>query len=161
MFHLQKRKRIKMLKKILYWFLIIFALIQFIPVDRTNVPVDPAADFVKLTGAPAEVTAVLKRSCYDCHSNETVYPQYAYIAPFSWSVKHHVNKGRKHVNFSQWAAYNKEQKQGILEKTVHVLEDRKMPLLVYISYHEEAALTPADRKMVADYFKSLADSKEN
>lgn len=146
--------------KIIFCVVAVLLLIQLIPVDRTNVPVDPAADFVKLTEAPAEVTAALKRSCYDCHSNETVYPQYAYIAPFSWSVKHHVNKGRKHVNFSQWAAYNKEQKQGILEKTVHVLEDRKMPLPVYISYHEEAALTPADRKRLADYFKSLADSKE-
>lgn len=146
--------------KIIFYVVAVLLLIQLIPVDRDNIPVDPAADFVNITEAPAEVTAILKRSCYDCHSNETVYPQYAYIAPFSWSVKHHVNKGRKHVNFSQWGAYNTEQKQGILEKTWQVLEDRKMPLPVYISYHEEAGLTPEDRKMLAEYFKSLADSEK-
>ena len=145
--------------KIFLYIVAVLVLIQFIPVDRTNVPVDPNLDFLRVMDTPSEVETVLKRSCYDCHSNETRYPQYSYIAPFSWSVKHHVNKARKHLNFSEWGGYNKEQKQGILDKTVRVLEDRKMPLPVYVSYHEEAALTPEARKMLAAYFKSLSEAQ--
>lgn len=146
--------------KILLYIVAALVLIQFIPVDRSNVPVDPNLDFVRVMDTPSEVKAILKSSCYDCHSNETRYPKYSYIAPFSWSVKHHVNKARKHLNFSEWGGYNPEQKQGILDKTLQVLEDRKMPLPVYVSYHEEAALTPEDRKMLTAYFKLLSEAQK-
>jgi hypothetical protein len=84
----------KTAKKIIFWTLVAFALIQFFPIDRTNKPVDSAANFVDARKTPEKIRTLLKNACYDCHSNETVYPKYAFIAPVSWSVKSLVNEGR-------------------------------------------------------------------
>ena len=67
----------KTFKNIVYWSLIVIALIQFIPVDRTNKPVDQKVNFVSVFNTPPNVKSILKNACYDCHSNETVYPDYA------------------------------------------------------------------------------------
>ncbi len=96
---------------ILYWFLIAFALIQFIPVNRTNKPVDSKVDFVKVYNTPKKVEKLLRNACYDCHSNETVYPKYAYVAPISWSLKNHVNKGKRYLNLSEWGTFNRDLKK--------------------------------------------------
>jgi hypothetical protein len=80
-------------KKILFWVLVGFVLIQFIPIDKTNVAVKSSVNFVDVKKTPPKIRALIKSACYDCHSNETVYPKYAYFAPISWSVKSHVNEG--------------------------------------------------------------------
>ncbi len=158
MFHLQKRKRIRMLKKILYWFLIIFALIQFIPVDRTNLPVKKNQNFVDIFKAPTEVQVLLKNTCYDCHSNETIYPDYAYVAPISWSIKNHINEGREHLNFSIWSTYNKELKKGMLENTIADLEQNRMPINGYTAQHPEARLQASEKQTLIEYFKGILQS---
>ena len=35
-----------------------------------------------------------KRACFDCHSNETVWPWYSYVAPVSWLLYRDVTEGR-------------------------------------------------------------------
>lgn len=96
----------KKIFKIALWAILGLLLIQLIPIDRTNPPVNEKDNFVKVENTPKEVEVLLKKACYDCHSNETKYPSYAYIAPISWSIKHHINEGRKHLNFSVWNTYN-------------------------------------------------------
>ena len=76
------------MKKVLIGIVVFLVLIQLIPIDRTNKPVDPKQNFVEVLKTPKEVTEMLKNACYDCHSNEVKYPSYAYIAPISWSIKH-------------------------------------------------------------------------
>lgn len=73
-----------------------FIAIQFIPVQRTNRPGsgDPQA--------PRDVQWILRRACYDCHSTETRWPIWAYVAPISWQVVADVDRARKFVNFSDW-----------------------------------------------------------
>ena len=144
-----------MFKKILYWFLIIIALIQFIPVDRTNKPVDKKVNFVEVFRTPENVQEILKKACYDCHSNETVYPNYAFIAPMSWSIKHHINEGREHLNFSEWGTFNKDLKKNMLENTVHSVKDYSMPFPGYIAQHPEANLTKAERVFLVNYFEEI------
>ena len=140
---------------IIYWFLIVIGLIQFIPVDRTNKPVNPNMDFVKIHDTPKNVQHILKKACYDCHSNETVYPDYAYVAPISWSIKKHVKKGREYLNFSEWGTFNPYLKKGMLEKTVHSVKDYSMPMPGYISQHPDANLTKAERMLLSDYFEQI------
>ena len=106
----------KTFKKIVFWSLIIFAIIQFIPVDRTLKPIDQQENFVTVFSTPKNVQQILKKACYDCHSNETVYPKYAYVAPISWSIQHHINEGREHLNFSEWGKFNSDLKKNMLEK---------------------------------------------
>lgn len=146
--------------QIVYWFLIVIALIQFIPVDRFNKPVDQKVDFVRVLNTPTNVQQILKKACYDCHSNETVYPNYAYIAPISWSIKNHVNEGRQYLNFSEWGALNKDLQKGMLKNSANTIKDYSMPMAGYIAQHPQANLTKAERVLLVNYFeKILAEGK--
>lgn len=149
----------KTAKKIILWTLVTFALIQFFPIDRVNQPVDSKVNFVQMKQAPEKVSTLLKNACYDCHSNETVYPKYAYVAPISWSVKSHVNDGRQRLNFSVWGTYNKELKENMLDRSIEALKHKTMPLPGYIVYHDEAKLTEAERTLLIQYFEEMLKSK--
>ena len=149
----------KMAKKIIFWTLLAFALIQFFPIDRTNKPVDSAANFVDARKAPEKISTLLKNACYDCHSNETVYPKYAFIAPVSWSVKSHVNEGREHLNFSIWETYNKDLKKNMITKSIQTIQSKAMPMPGYIVYHKEANLSEAERALMIQYFEEMLKTK--
>lgn len=140
---------------ILYWFLIVIALIQFIPVDRTNKPVDSKVDFVTVYNTPKNVEKLLRNTCYDCHSNETVYPKYAYVAPISWSLKNHVNKGKRYLNLSEWGTFNRDLKKNMLDMTVNSLKIYTMPMPGYVAQHPDANLTKAERILLTEYFENI------
>lgn len=149
----------KIAKKIIFWTLVAFALIQFFPIDRTNQPVDTKVNFVDARKSPEKIRTLLKNACYDCHSNETVYPKYAFIAPVSWSVKSHVNEGREHLNFSVWGTYNKDLKENMLTKSVQTIQNKAMPMPGYIVYHKEANLSEAERALLIQYFEEMLKTK--
>lgn len=136
-----------------------FALIQFFPIDRTNQPVDTKVNFVDTRKSPEKIRTLLKNACYDCHSNETVYPKYAFIAPISWSVKSHVNEGREHLNFSTWGNYNKDLKENMLTKSIQTIQTKTMPMPGYIVYHKEAHLSEAERALLIQYFEEMLKTK--
>jgi len=148
----------KTFKTILYWFLIFIAVIQFVPVDRTNKPVVKRDNFVDIYKTPPKIQILLKNACYDCHSNETVYPKYAYVAPVSWSIKQHVNEGREHLNFSEWRTFNRDLKKNMLESSAADLKQNRMPLPGYIAQHPEARLSGAEKVILAKYFESILKS---
>jgi hypothetical protein len=119
-----------------------FGLIQLAPVDRTNPRVE--SDIV----TSAEVKAILKRSCYDCHSNETVWPWYSSVAPVSWVVAWDVHKGREELNFSTWGRSTaQEQAKKATASWKEVLEG-EMPPRSYLAVHPEARLSPEDREVL-------------
>ena len=60
--------------------------------------------------APAPVKEVMKRACYGCHSNETVWPWYSNVAPASWLAAYDVGRGRAELNFSSWGKYDAAQR---------------------------------------------------
>ena len=98
----------------------------------------------------AELSAIFKRSCYDCHSNEVVIPWYSKIAPASFFIKGHVDLGRKWLNFSEWENYTEKQKDDKLKgifRTVYAA----MPLESYITMHKEAKLTKEEIKLIRDW----------
>lgn len=149
----------KTFKIILYWFLVAIALIQFIPVHRINQPVDPKVDFVHVFSTPLKIQSIIKTSCYDCHSDTTVYPDYAYVAPISWMIKNHVREGREHLNFSQWGNYNRDLKRSMLQNSVKSITHYSMPLPAYISKHPKANLTAAERILLENYFETILESE--
>ncbi|MDR2205514.1 MAG: heme-binding domain-containing protein [Flavobacteriaceae bacterium] len=143
------------LKKIVLWSLVIIVVIQFIPIDRTNKPVKKSENFTDIYHAPEKVTVILRNACYDCHSNETVYPKYAYIAPISWSIKNHINEGREHLNFSEFGTYDSDVKKEVLKNSIKTLKERAMPIPGYIAYHPKANLTNAKRHFLIEYFEEI------
>ncbi|MEZ4869101.1 MAG: heme-binding domain-containing protein [Caldilineaceae bacterium] len=83
--------------------------------------------------------ALAKRACYDCHSNETVWPWYSYVAPVSWMVLQDVHEGRKVLNFSEWTPAQIERVEP--EEAVELVSKGLMPLPYYEILHPEAALS--------------------
>ncbi len=129
-----------MIKKIGYGVFILLILIQFIPVDRSNPPVTQEIHI------PGNLKPIIKRSCYDCHSNETRWPWYAYIAPVSILITQHVQEGREEANFSEWDKYDLKKKLDILEDIEEKVREDKMPLRSYLWVHRDARLTPQEKE---------------
>lgn len=145
------------LKKISLALLFIFIVIQAFRIDKTTKAVDAAKDFISVTGTNAEVANLLKIACYDCHSNQPVYPWYTNIAPVSWWIKHHINEGSHHLNFSIWGEYKDKRKHHKLEECIEMVEEGEMPMDSYTWMHKEAKLTDAQRQLLVEWFKGLKD----
>lgn len=138
------------MKKGFFLLILLLGLIQLIGVERTNPPVDPEAELK----APEAIAALLKKSCYDCHSNETVWPDYSAAAPVSFFVVSHVEDGRKALNFSEWKNIPESIKVPRLKRSILTLHNGMMPLSSYIWLHEEAELTQDERKLLAGWFNT-------
>ena len=115
-------------------------MIQFAPVDRSNPPVTGEVS------APDPVMAVLRSSCYDCHSNETRWPWYSRVAPISWRIAQHVREARGHLNFSVWQGMPSDDREHALEEIWEEVEKGAMPLSDYLRMHPEAQLTEPQRE---------------
>lgn len=126
--------------------------IQFVPVDRSNPAVGEEVQ------APPEVMAVLERSCYDCHSNETDWPWYSHVAPVSWLLAGHVKEGREHANFSTWGSIEPGRLGHHAEEIREQLEEGDMPLKSYVLIHRNASLTEQDVATVVAWARSVEAS---
>lgn len=117
---------------------------QFIRPARTNPASDPALSIYTQMEVPAQVRAILERSCRDCHTNDTRWPWYSHVAPASWLVVDDVNHARRHLNFSEWGRMSRSDARDALEEICEVAEKGEMPLPSYLLLHREARLSPAD-----------------
>lgn len=134
---------------------IVFLLMQFVRPDRSNPPVDPAVELHAVVEVPASVSSLLRAACYDCHSDETVWPWYAHVAPSSWFLTKHVDEGRRHLNFSDWGNYPSSKADHKLEEVIEYVEDGKMPLSSYTPLHPEAKLSDEQRAEVIEWARGL------
>ncbi|MES2760934.1 MAG: heme-binding domain-containing protein [Bacteroidota bacterium] len=144
-------------KNIAIFLALFFLLIQSFRIDKTITAVDPAKDFITLTSANAEVGNTLKIACYDCHSNQPAFPWYTNIAPVSWWIKHHIDEGSHHLNFSEWGTYSDKKKNHKLEECIEMVEEGEMPLVSYTKMHKEAKLTDAQKLQLVEFFKAVKE----
>ncbi|TPE46404.1 heme-binding domain-containing protein [Pontibacter mangrovi] len=142
-------------KGILVGILVLLVLMQFIRIDKTNPPVEPSKEFAALVNPPADVALILKESCYDCHSNETLYPWYSNVAPASWFLKSHIDEGREHLNFSVWGDYTAKKANHKLEECIEMVEEGEMPLTSYTLLHPEGKLTAQEKEKLLTWFRSV------
>jgi hypothetical protein len=130
----------------LFAFAVLGLGIQFVPVSRTNPPV-----VKELTWDSPKTRAYAQRACFDCHSNETKWPWYAYVAPISWMIAKDVKEARESFNFSEITPLDR----------VDILTDRiesgEMPLPRYLAIHAEARLSATEKQ---EYVAGLQRSFE-
>ena len=128
----------KLLSKIVIGVLVLGAAIQFVPYGRehSNPPVTLEPDWDS-----ANTRELFFRACRDCHSNETVWPWYSYVAPVSWLVSSDVNEGREHLNVSDWGRTDQHG-----DEAAEMVREGDMPLWFYLPLHARARLSPAERK---------------
>lgn len=147
------------MKRVLIVILVILVLaviaIQFVPIERSNPP--EGAPLV----ADAQVVAVLQQSCYDCHSNQTVWPWYSKVAPVSWSVANHVQEGRERLNFSEFAGMTPERQAHAREEIWDEVSEGGMPLPVYLKMHAAAALSDEDKAILKAWCGAEAAAAES
>lgn len=146
------------MKKILIALIGAFLLLQFFQIDKTNPPVDQNSDFLTLKKTPENVAQLIKSACYDCHSNETVYPWYAKVQPFGWFLKDHIDEGRRELNFSTFASYEPRRQAKKLDEAAEQIENGGMPLESYTLIHKEAKLTAEQKKLLTDYFNTVKNA---
>lgn len=140
-------------KNVLLAVIAVLVIIQFFQIDKSPIPVDTSQDYLAITVPPAEVGQMIKGACYDCHSNEIVWPWYTHIQPLGWWIRGHTRGGRQHLNFSEWGGYGESKQAHKLEECIEQMEEDLMPLKSYRWLHSDGQLTDADRNRLAKWFK--------
>lgn len=132
--------------------LVLLILLQVVPYDRNHknspVRIEPQWD------AP-QTRELAKRACFDCHSNETIWPWYSDLAPVSWLVQQDVDKARRQLNFSEW-----DRPQNETGELVPQLQHGKMPLWFYLPLHPSAQLAADEKQRLLRGFQAIVDAQE-
>ena len=138
--------------RILKWAVVgsvaVFGLLQLVPYGWTHSNPTVVAD------APwpsARSESLARGACYDCHSNETDWPLYAYVAPMSWLVRHDVESGRDELNFSEWDDHSDA------HDAAEAIENGSMPPRQYKLVHPDARLSDADRAELIAALEAMDD----
>lgn len=132
----------------------IVLVIQVIPVERNVSTVPPGQSFEKTEKVPANVAAILKVSCYDCHSNNTRYPWYSELQPGAYFMAQHIKEGKEELNLDEFNDYSKRRKKAKIKSIIGQIEKEEMPLKSYLLLHPDAGLTPNKKKVLLQFFQS-------
>ncbi len=143
------------LKRGLVVLIVLFLVAQVIRPARTNPTLNPKSDVTASLTVPADVSAILTRSCNDCHSNRTVWPWYSGVAPVSWLVAYDVNQGRRALNFSEWGARDPAKNHEMLGEMCKEVTEKEMPGPIYPLMHSGAGLSDADIQSVCRWTQSV------
>ncbi|AXT58508.1 cytochrome C [Aquimarina sp. AD1] len=123
------------LKKVGLLLLVVLVIMQFVRPDKNESGYESVAYFENDTKPTEKVKEILKSNCYDCHSNQTIYPWYAEIAPVSYWLADHVEEGKEHFNVSDWEGYSDKKKDHKLDELIEEVEEGEMPLSSYTWIH--------------------------
>lgn len=142
----------RLLKIVMAALVVSLVIAQFVPVDRSNPPVEGDV------GAPPEVESALRAACYDCHSNETTWPWYGYVAPVSWLLAYDVRAGREELNFSTWPSYDARRLQKKRKEIVETVIEGEMPPWYYVVMHPDAGR--ADLELIRRWAEASGESAQ-
>jgi hypothetical protein len=133
---------------------LLFGLIQLIPLNQTNPPV-----VTQVNWDSPQTQELFTRACADCHSNETVWPWYSKIAPVSWLVTRDVNEGREHFNLSNLGSMNARKLSEMPQEIAEVVQEGEMPMPIYLPLHPSANLSAAEKQsLVTGLQQTLANT---
>lgn len=135
-----------------------FVLLQFIRPARNGSGQVLPTDLTEIYSVPSNVQAILKNSCYDCHSNNTRYPWYVNIQPIGWLLAKHIKDGKNELNFSNFGAYSTRRQLSKLRSVENSIEDGTMPLSSYTLLHNDAKLTKDEKALLIAWSTRLKDS---
>jgi hypothetical protein len=130
--------------------LLVLVGMQFFPAERTNPPAGTRIE------VPEDVSRILERACYDCHSNSTRWPWYSRVAPVSWWLADHVTEARSHLDFTDWPAHDADKAAHKLAEIYDEVAAGEMPLSSYVLLHPGARLSDADRGKILGWASKAA-----
>jgi hypothetical protein len=141
------------LKKIALGLLAVLVIIQFIPTTKNNGEALGENDIAHLVNVPADVQKILEVSCNDCHSNHTNYPWYSQIQPLGFWLDEHIEDGKTHLNFTEYATYKKKRQLHKLDEIAEMVEEHEMPLSSYTLIHTDAKLSDEQQTLLITWAK--------
>lgn len=145
-------------KRILVALLVVFILIQFIRSERNIFASPSPADISTVYTIPANVSTVLKKACYDCHSNNTRYPWYANVQPVAWWLNNHIHEGKRGLNFSEFTSYRIGKQYRKLDDVIDEVKKGDMPLQSYTLIHTNARLTAEEKAVLTNWANAIRDT---
>lgn len=145
-------------KKIAWAIAIGLIAIQFIQPARNASGQVLETDISKAVSIPDSVQMILKRACYDCHSNNTIYPFYAYIQPIGWLLNSHIEEGKSQLNFSDFGSLPKRRQASKLKSIANQIKDGAMPLPAYAMLHKNAVLGKTDKDLIINWANNTKDT---
>ncbi len=133
-------------------------LLQFYRPKR-NISAEPMPnDISQVFTVPGDVEAILKKSCNDCHSNNTFYPWYAELQPVRWWLDDHIAEGKKELNFNEFKTYRPGKQYNKLEEVVKMVKEDEMPLSSYTLIHTNAKLSKAEKNKLINWANDIRDT---
>ncbi len=147
-------------KKLKYFGIGILGLLIIAPILHSpqNLSNDLSNDISKKFPVPDTIRQILKISCNDCHSNLTVYPWYTKVQPFGWWIQHHIDEGKRELNFNEFSSYSISRQFHKLEKIKEEMQEHGMPLTSYTLIHKNAKLNEGQNELLIKWAISLQDT---
>ncbi len=150
-----------MIRKIVIGVLAILVVIQFFRPAKNIVTEASTNDIATLYGVPADVEPILKKACFDCHSNNTRYPWYFNFQPVAWWMTDHINEAKEELNFSEFGNLPLPRQLKKIQKTAKAVKDGWMPLNSYTWIHKDAILTDAEKDAIVAWTQNVAKQIES
>tara|TARA_R110001632_G_scaffold18408_2_gene57024 strand:+ start:437 stop:910 length:474 start_codon:yes stop_codon:yes gene_type:complete len=145
----------KIVKKIGLFLLVIFVIAQFFGPEKNVGEYTSLDGFIAETNPPEDVKAIMKATCFDCHSNSTNYPWYFNVTPVNYWIADHIEEGKKELNFSKWASYSLKRKEHKFDEIWEEVEKKKMPLDSYTWTHGDAKLSDEQIAVIVTWAKEI------
>ena len=149
----------RVIRALLLLLLLVFIVIQFFH-PLPNSDGDESGTIANVFPVSDTLQAILKTSCYDCHSNHTNYPWYAKIQPVDWWLDHHVKEGKAELKFSIFAAYSPRRQYRKFEEIMEQVKADEMPVYAYTLPHPEAALDASQKELLITWSSAMRDTLE-
>jgi len=142
-------------KKILIALLAVLIIIQLFRPEKNQSAAESPNDIFAHYQATENTKQLIHTACYDCHSNNTVYPWYAEIQPVAWWLADHVNEGKSELNFSEFASYTPKKGDHKMEEFVEKIKEGEMPLKSYTLIHGNARLSDVQRTELSKWAEEV------
>ena len=138
---------------------ILLVLAQVYPKDNKNNSTTVSVNDISTKyPVPVNIKAILKSSCYDCHSNNTVYPWYSKIQPIASWLGGHIAEGKKNLNFSEFTIYSLKKQFSKLKEIQEQIKEDEMPLSSYTFIHRYANLNSNQKQLLLNWASAIQDS---
>ncbi len=145
-------------KKVLIALLVVLVVIQFFPAKRNQSDKMLPTDITLIYNVPKNVQSIFETSCYNCHSNNTIYPWYNKVQPVAWLLEFHIEEGKDEVNFSEFGSYSKRKQKSKLKAMAHQIKDGDMPLFSYTLIHRDARITKSKKTLLLNWINKEIDA---
>lgn len=151
----------KIIKTIGWLLLIALVVIQFFRPAKNKQEGTAANHISSKFNIPADVNSILEKACYDCHSNNTVYPWYFNIQPVGLWIDDHIKDGKRELNFSEYTNKRLRYQYHKMEEVTEQVKEGEMPIASYTWTHKDARLTQEEKTKLMDWAKSIMAALES